>query len=219
MKQLNTALAFASAAFASLAGLPALTLLATPSYAGSAVEVSETSPQDMINDVSTRLFAALDSNRAAIRKNPEAINPLIDQILLPHFDAEYATQLVLARHWTEASAEQRQHFIAAFHSALLRTYGGALTNVTADRMRVLPYRGAADAEQATVHTEVIRDSGSVVHVDYRLRKTAEGWKAFDVIIEGISYVRSYRTDLDSEIAAKGLDAVIARMEKQTLSAS
>jgi phospholipid transport system substrate-binding protein len=213
MNTMNKALAFASAVLASLA------LLATPALGATAAEVSQAGPQDMISDVSTRLFAALDSNRAALRKNPEAINPLVDQILLPHFDAEYATQLVLARHWTEASAEQRQRFIDAFHSALLRTYGSALSNVTADRMRLLPYRGAPDADQATVHTEVTRDGGNVVHVDYRLRKTPEGWKAFDVIIEGISYVRSYRTDLDSEIAAKGLDAVIARMQKQTLSAS
>jgi len=216
VKNLNKALAFATATFAMLA---ALSMLAMPGYAASTAEPSQTGPQEMISDVSTRLFSALDSNRAALRKNPEAINPIVDQILLPHFDAEYATQLVLARHWTEASVEQRQHFIEAFHSALLRTYGSALTNVTADRMKMLPYRGAADVEQATVHTEVTRDNGTVVHVDYRLRKTAEGWKAFDVIIEGISYVRSYRTDLDSEIAAKGLDAVIARMEKQTLNAS
>lgn len=219
MKSPNKVLAFASVFLAMLASLPALSLLAMPAYAASAAEASQSSPQELINDVSTRLFAALDSNRAALRKNPEAINPIVDQILLPHFDAEYATQLVLARHWSDASAEQRQRFIEAFHSALLRTYGSALTNVTADRMKVLPYRGAPEADQATVHTEVRRDSGDVVHVDYRLRKTPQGWKAFDVIIEGISYVRSYRTDLDSEIAAKGLDAVIARMEKQTLSAS
>lgn len=219
MKHLNKSLALASAAFATLAGMPALTLLATPAYAAPAAEVSQAGPQEMISDVSSRLFAALESNRAALRKSPEAINPIVDRILLPHFDAEYATQLVLARHWSDASAEQRQHFVEAFHSALLRTYGSALINVTADRMRVLPYRGAADANEATVHTEVTRDGGSIVHVDYRLRETPDGWKAFDVIIEGISYVRSYRTDLDSEIAAKGLDAVIARMEKQTLRTS
>jgi phospholipid transport system substrate-binding protein len=219
MKSPNKVLAFASVFLAMLASLPALSLLAMPTHAASATEASPSGPQELITDVSARLFAALGSSRAALRKNPEAINPIVDQILLPHFDAEYATQLVLARHWSDASAEQRQRFIEAFHSALLRTYGSALTNVTADRMKVLPYRGAPDADQATVHTEVTRDSGDVVHVDYRLRKTPEGWKAFDVIIEGISYVRSYRTDLDSEIAAKGLDAVIARMEKQTLSAS
>jgi len=219
VKNLNQAPAFARVVFAALAGFASLIMLATPAYAASAADASQNSPQDMISDVSTRLFAALDAHRAALRKNPEAINPIVDQILLPHFDAEYATQLVLALHWSDASAEQRQKFIEAFHSALLRTYGSALTDVTADRLRVLPYRGDAGAEQATVHTEVTRDSGSVVHVDYRLRKTPEGWKAFDVIIEGISYVRSYRTDLDSEIAAKGLDAVIARMQKQTLGSS
>ena len=83
-------------------------------------------------------------------------------------------------------------------------------------MKVLPFRGDPAAAQVTIRTEVTRSSGGVIPVDYRLRRTADGWKAFDVIIEGISYLRNYRTDLESEIAAKGLDAVIARIEKQGL---
>ena len=83
-------------------------------------------------------------------------------------------------------------------------------------MKVLPFRGDPAAAQVTIRTEVTRSSGGVIPVDHRLRRTADGWKAFDVIIEGISYLRNYRTDLESEIAAKGLDAVIARIEKQGL---
>jgi len=219
MKNLGRALALSLGALAVATSLWALTLLPATVQAAEALAASPGGPQDTINDVSKRLFAALDSNRAALRKHPESIYAIIDQILLPHFDADYATQLVLAQHWRDASPEQRTRFIEAFHSALLRTYGSALIDVTADRLRMLPYRGDPAADQATVHTEVTRDSGSVVHVDYRLRRTPEGWKAFDIVIEGISYVHSYRTDLDSEISAKGLDAVITRMETQTLKAS
>jgi phospholipid transport system substrate-binding protein len=196
-----------------------LVALPTSVQATETTAPTQAGPQDTINDVSKRLFAALDSNRASLRKHPESVYPIIDQILLPHFDADYATQLVLAQHWRDASPEQRQRFIDAFHSAVLRTYGSALIDVTADRVRMLPFRGEPGSDQATVHTEVTRDSGSVVHVDYRLRRTPDGWKAFDIVIEGISYVRSYRTDLDSEISAKGLDAVITRLETQPLKAS
>ena len=201
-----------------LAPFAALVVLLLPGAVVAATEAASTEPsaQDVMIDVSTQLFAALDSNRAAIRRNPEAVYPLVDQTVFPHFDVDYATQLVLAQHWREATPEQRQRFVAAFYHALLRTYGSALADATADRLKVLPFRGDPGAPQATVRTQVTRSGGTVVPVDYRLRRTPEGWKAFDVVIEGISYVRNYRADLDAEISAKGLDAVIQRIETQGL---
>jgi phospholipid transport system substrate-binding protein len=219
MNMLSRTIALSLATLVLSSGPPVAAAAPAPVQASDPAVLSEANPQDLINEVSKRLFAALESNRTAIHQHPESIYPIVDQILLPHFDAEYATQLVLAQHWRDASPEQRQRFIEAFHSALLHTYGSALSDVTSDRMRLLPYRGEAGAQQATVHTEVTRDNGTVVHVDYRLHRTTEGWKAFDVVIEGISYVHSYRTDLDSEIAAKGLDSVIERMKTHALTAS
>ena len=203
---------------APMAALATLAVLLLPGAARAGVEGTSTdaSAQDVMVDVSTRLFAALDSNRAAIRRDPQAVYPLVDQTVFPHFDVDYATQLVLAQHWREATPEQRQRFVAAFYRALLHTYGSALADATADRLKVLPFRGDPGAAQATVRTQVTRSSGTVVPVEYRLRKTPEGWKAFDVVIEGISYVRNYRADLDAEISAKGLDAVIHRIETQGL---
>ena len=186
-------------------------VLAAPSES-----TAEPTPQDAIVGVSTRLFQALDANRAAIQKNPDAVLPLVDKILLPQFDVDYAAQLVLARHWAEATPEQRTRFIHAFYGALVRTYATALADATADRLRILPFRGDASAPQVTVRTEVTRSTGTVVPVDYRLRHTADGWKAFDVVVEGISYVRNYRTDFDAEISARGLDALTTRIETQGL---
>jgi phospholipid transport system substrate-binding protein len=170
-------------------------------------------PQELMDDVSKRMLAALDENRAAIRKDPSKVYPIVDRILLPHFDTDYAAQLVLAQHWRTATPEQRRRFVNALYNALLRTYGGALTDFTADRLRLLPFRGDPAATQATVRSVVTRANGQEVPVDYRLRKTANGWKAFDVVIEGISYVRNYRNDLGAEVSQRGLDAVIARFEK------
>jgi phospholipid transport system substrate-binding protein len=202
------------AAIATLLGPPAMATPAAATVASAAVPSAD--PQSVMLDVSTRLFAALDSNRAAIRRNPDAVFPLVDRIVLPHFDVEYATQLMLAQHWHTATAEQRQRFVDTFYRALMHTYGTALADATSDRLRILPFRGDLDAQQVTVRTQVTRSSGSVIPVDYRLHRTPDGWKAFDVMIEGISYVRNYRADLDAEIAAKGLDAVIHRIETQGL---
>jgi phospholipid transport system substrate-binding protein len=205
-------------ALAMVIGSSAIASSSLPAAAPAATAVSsiERDPQAVMIDVSTRLFAALDSNRAALRRSPEAVYPIVDEIVFPHFDVEYATQLVLAQHWRTATPEQRQHFIDAFYHALLRTYGSALADATADRLKVLPFRGDTSAPQVTVRTEVTRSSGTAVPIEYRLHRTPDGWKAFDVVIEGISYVRNYRSDLDAEISAKGLDAVIHRIETQGL---
>jgi len=176
------------------------------------------SPQDLMDSVSKQMFNALDANRAAIKKDAEKAYPLVDAILLPHFDAQYTARLVLATHWTAASADQRSRFVQAFYHSLVRLYGSAIAGFTADRLTLLPFRGDPAASDATVRTLVRRDSGATIPVDYRLHKTAAGWMAYDVIIEGISYVKNYRTDLGSEIDAKGLDAVIGRLERDGLSA-
>jgi phospholipid transport system substrate-binding protein len=214
----RAALGLVLVALALVVGSPAIASSPLPAAAPAATEASsiERDPQAVMIDVSTRLFAALDSNRVALRRNPEAVYPIVDQIVFPHFDVEYATQLVLAQHWRTATPEQRQQFIDAFYHALLRTYGSALADATADRLKVLPFRGDPSAPQVTVRTEVTRSSGGAVPVDYRLHRTPDGWKAFDVVIEGISYVRNYRADLDAEISARGLDAVIHRIETQGL---
>lgn len=176
-------------------------------------------PQQLMNDVAKRMLDALDQSRAAIKKNPSKVYPIVGDILLPHFDTDYAAQLVLAQHWRTATPDQRKRFVAALYNALLKTYGGALADFTADRLKILPFRGDPTATQATVRTVVTRSNGQEIPVDYRLRKTADGWKAFDVVIEGISYVRNYRNDLGSEVSQKGLDAVIARLEKDGLDVS
>ena len=135
-------------------------------------------------------------------------------MLLPHFDSEYAARLVLGQTWRTATPEQRKRFVDAFYHSLLHNYGNALLEFTADRFVILPYRGDPGETTATVRTEVKKSTGEKVPVNFSLRKTDEGWKAWDVVIEGISYVKSFRTDFGAEIQQKGLDEVIARLEKE-----
>jgi phospholipid transport system substrate-binding protein len=104
--------------------------------------------------------------------------------------------------------------VDAFYHSLLNNYGTALLDFTADRLKVLPYRGDAAANSATVRTQVRKNDGTIVAVNYSLHRTARGWMAWDVAIEGISYVKSFRDDFGAEIDARGVDALIARLEKQ-----
>lgn len=172
------------------------------------------SPDKVVDSVARQVLADLDKNRALYRKDAAELRKMIDKYLLENFDTEYAARLVLAKNWRTATPEQRKQFIDAFYQSLLQSYGNSLLDFTADRLKILPYQGKAEDTTATVRSEIRRDNGSKVPVNYTLRKTANGWKAFDVTIEGISYVKSFRTDFGTEIEQKGLDAVIKRLQTQ-----
>ena len=180
--------------------------------AAAAGSVPGPGPQELIETAATRMLNALDADRAAAQSNPARVRKLVDEILLPHFDTDYTARLVLGKHWRNANPEQRQRFIDAFYQSLLRNYGTSLAEFTADRMTILPFRGNLDSGQATVRTEVRRSDGTRVPVSYSMRATPGGWKAWDVTIEGISYVHNLRNDVGTEVNQRGLDAVIARLD-------
>jgi phospholipid transport system substrate-binding protein len=158
------------------------------------------------------MLGDLDKDRDAYRRDPSKVGHLVDKYLLPHFDTEFSARLVLGQHWRTATPEQRKQFIDAFYHSLLNNYGNALTDFTADRLKIFPTKVDPDATRATVRTEVKRSNGDRVSVNYYLHKTPEGWKAWDVVIDGISYVNSYREDFGAQIDAQGIDAVIKRLQ-------
>jgi phospholipid transport system substrate-binding protein len=193
-------LALASGAYAAD---PPATPPAAPSTLG---------PQELVENSAKRMLVELDANRAMYAKDPAKLDALVANVLLPNFDTEYAARLVLGQTWRTATPEQRKRFVDAFYHSLLRNYGAALVDFTADRFVILPYKGDPNDTTATVRTEVKRSSGDKVPVNFSLRKVDGVWKAWDVVIEGISYVKSFRTDFGSEIQQKGLDEVINRLE-------
>ncbi len=193
-----------------------LTALAVGAHAADAPapNASTLSPQQLVENSAKRMLQELDANRAMYKADPAKLDALVGNVLLPNFDTEYAARLVLGQSWRTATPEQRKRFVDAFYHSLLRNYGAALVDFTADRFVILPYKGDPGDTTATVRTEVKRASGDKVPVNFSLRKTPDGWKAWDVVIEGISYVKSFRTDFAAEIQQKGLDDVINRLEKE-----
>ena len=188
----------------------------TPTPESKAVDAS--GPSQLIETSANTLLKGIDARRNEFRKDPTGLYELVANTLLPHFDTPYAAQLVLGKHWRDASTEQRKRFVEAFYQSLLYTYGDAMIDFTADRLRVLPTKVTPADERATVRTEIKRSNGTTVQVNYTLRKVNEVWKAWDVVIDGISYVKSYREDYGAEVDQKGLDAVIARLEAKANSA-
>jgi len=174
-------------------------------------------PDQVVRSVAGDLLADLNKSRDQYRKDPAQLHKLIDKYFLNNFDTEYAARRVLAKHWREASPEQRKQFIDAFYQSLVNNYGEAILDFTADRLNILPYKGDPSDTNATVRSEVRRNNGTTVPVNYTLHKTDAGWKAWDVVIEGVSYVKSFQTDFASEIDQKGIDAVIKRLQDQAKS--
>ncbi len=174
-------------------------------------------PQELIQQVSNSLLNDLSANRETYRKDPKKLRELVDKHLLPSFDVEYSARLVLGTNWRTATDAQKNRFVDAFYQSMMRNYGNSMIDFTSDRLTILPYKGEPGSTSATVKTLIKRDSGDPVAVNYSLHATPKGWLAWDVVIEGVSYVKRYKTDFGAEIQQKGLDAVIQRLEDQNAS--
>jgi len=182
-------------------------LLATPSWASN-------DPNALIDGAIVELSAALDGQREVLAEDRAALYALIDEILLPRFDRQYAAQLVLGRHWRVADNDQKSRFVDAFYNAMLRQYADGVLEFQSDQVEVLPFRGDATKQRTMVRTIVKLDDGTKVPVNYGLVMRDSGWLMFDVTIEGVSYVRNFRAELDAEIRAESLDVVIERFERE-----
>ena len=170
-------------------------------------------PYDVVKTAAEGMLRDLDANRAEYRKDPSKVAALVDKYLLPNFDVETSARAVLGLHWRTATPDQRKRFVDAFYHSLLNNYGAALSEFTSDKLKIFPANVDPGSDRASVRTEVKRDNGDRIAVNYAMRKTPTGWKAVDVNIDGISYVKSYHDDFDAQIDQQGMDAVISRLEK------
>jgi phospholipid transport system substrate-binding protein len=172
------------------------------------------SPNSVIEESVAVLTEKLDGRKAELAADRPALYELIDSILLPRFDRKFAAQAVLAKHWRTASSEQRERFIEAFYQALMRRYADGVLEFDPNRITILPFRGDDSKKRTKVRTTVELDDGSKVAVDYDLVKRESDWLVFNVVVEGVSYIRNFRAELDSEINSTSLDEVITRLEKE-----
>jgi phospholipid transport system substrate-binding protein len=180
--------------------------------AGAALAAPGQTPNQIVEATASELARRIEGRQAELEKNPEALYALVNEVFLPVFDTDYAARLVLGRHSRTATPAQRQAFIDAFYDFLLRSYARYVLRFEKDKVKILPPgRSQPGGDRALVLTRMVLADGKQIPVDYSLRQTPDGWKAFDVRIEGVSYVQNYRSQFDAEIAQKGLDAVIARI--------
>ena len=172
-------------------------------------------PNQVVQTLVDDLGRTMEARRDELGKNRDELLKTIDGIVLPHFDIDYASLLVLGQNARAATPAQRARFAKAMYNSITHRYAEGLLKYTEGRVRVLPFQGELNDKRTLVRTQVVLYDGKVVPVDYAFRKTSSGdWKAYDVIIEGISYVTNYRNQVAAEIAKSGLDALTARLESQ-----
>jgi phospholipid transport system substrate-binding protein len=172
-------------------------------------------PDAVVQGIADDLGKAIEGHKDELKADHDKLIKLIDGILLPRFDIDYASILVLGQYARTATPEQRARFAKAFYNSIAHRYAEGLLNYTRGAVRVLPTKGEMSDKRTIVRTEVVLDDGKRVSVDYAFHKTKEGdWKAYDVIIEGISYITNYRNQVGAEIQKSSIDALITRLETQ-----
>ena len=182
-----------------------LGVAASPTWAASPVEV--------ITEAVELLTEGLNARRDEFVEDNDALYAFIDSILLPRFDREFAAGAVLGKHWRTATDEQKNRFIEAFYSSLVHRYADGILEFDTDRVEILPFRGASK-RTATVKTNVRLDDSTKIPVHYTLVNRDDKWRMFNVTIEGVSYIRNYKMEMESQIRDSGLEKVIQRLETE-----
>ncbi|TDJ46130.1 MAG: ABC transporter substrate-binding protein [Gammaproteobacteria bacterium] len=179
-----------------------------------AEEEPSTTPVAVVERTASKLQEKLAGQQKYYAANADELYALVDEVLLPNFDIEYAGKLVLGKsHWLAATEKQRTRFIDAFYSFLIKTYAKGVLEFDQEHLVILPEPNfSKDGRKAMVFTELIIDGGDNIQVNYSVRQTNGRWKIYDVRIEGVSYIQNYRSQFNAEITARGIEAVIKRLE-------
>lgn len=184
-----------------------------------AAQAEMVAPDELIRTTAEDVLEIVRQDKDIQAGNQQKILALVDAKVLPHFDFVRMTQLAVGKHWRSATKEQKQALVTEFRNMLVRTYTKAFTVYRDQKIEFKPFRMAADADEVTVKTAIIKPGQPPVPVDYEMRKTADGWKAFDVIIEGVSMVTSYRGTFDTQIQQSGIDGLIRMLADKNVSAA
>ena len=174
---------------------------------------AEDNPQAIVESTLEDVRNAIETRNEEFRDDEALLFSEVERLFLPTFDVGYSAKLVLGRAGRDATPEQRTRFAKALYKALIKKYAGYLLDYTDVNVEFLPFRGDSAAKRVRVRSRFILEDGQKAPVDYLLHRTKEGkWKAYDVSVEGISYVTNYRNQFSREIAAEGLESVIERLE-------
>jgi phospholipid transport system substrate-binding protein len=189
-------------------------LLAAGSSFAQAAVASTAAPDALVRDLSNDVLNAIRADKALAAGDPNRVQQLVDEKVLPYVDFPKMTRLAVGRGWRQATPEQRTALTREFRSLLVRTYSGALSQVQDHKVELRPFRAQPGDTDVLVRTNIVASRGDPIQIDYRLEKVDAGWKIYDVNILGVWLVENYKTQFASEINANGVDGLIKTLTER-----
>jgi phospholipid transport system substrate-binding protein len=174
----------------------------------------ETSPEQLVQKVTDEVLAAIKADKQLAAGDKQKALKLAEEKVLPYIDFEEATRLAVGRAWAKATPEQKKKLVGEFRSMLVRTYSNALTGYEGQTLKVLPSRGKQDPQDTTVRTQYLRQGAPPLPIDFQMRKTDAGWKVYDITVEGVSLVLTYRSEFDAVMKQEGIEGLVKRLAQK-----
>ena len=183
----------------------------------SAISFAET-PDELVKRTAEDVLAVVKTDKDIQAGNQEKIFALAEEKILPNFNFDRVSRMVLGKNWTKATADQKTAFQTEFRTLLLRTYATALSKYKNQTIEYKPLRMEDGANVASVKTSILQPGGQPIGVDYSLERKGEIWKVYDIVIEGVSLVTNYRSQFAQEIRTNGLDSLIKKLADKNAAA-
>jgi phospholipid transport system substrate-binding protein len=188
-------------------------LLAFPVFA------QELGPEELVKKITADVLESIKSDKQLAAGDRQKAIKLAEEKILPHVDFEEATRLAVGRSWAQASPEQKKRLVTEFRNMLVRTYSNAIQPYEGQQMKVMPVRMKPGDTEVTVQNQFIRSGAQPVKIDYSMRKTEKGWKIYDIVVEGVSLVLTYRSEFDAVVKQNGIDGLIKRLAQKNTPAA
>src|SRR5688572_2771281 len=171
----------------------------------------ELGPEALVKKMTAEVMEAIKTDKQLAAGDRQKALKLAEEKILPHVDFEEATRLAVGRSWSQASAEQKKRLTDEFRRMLVRTYSSAVSAYQGQTMKVLPVRMKPGDTEVTVRNHYNRPGSKPVQIDYSMRKTDGGWKIYDIVVEGVSLVLTYRSEFDAVVKQEGIDGLVKRL--------
>ena len=175
----------------------------------------EQSPEALVRQITSDVLEAIRNDTALQAGDRQKALALAEAKVLPHLDFQEMTRLAAGRVWNTATAAQREQLVSAFRAMLVRTYANAINVYRGQTMQVETARVQPDVNEATVRNRYLSPGRPATPVDYQMRKTAGGWKVYDIVVDGISLVLTYRSQFEDGARKGGIDGLIKSMQDKT----
>jgi len=180
--------------------------------AAASVRAQDIAPEVLVKTTTDDIVANIRKDKE-LTKDAQKLQALVDAKVLPHFNFTRMTMLAVGRPWRDATPAQREELVKQFRTLLVRTYSTALEQYSSQTIEVKPTAKSSDTD-ATVRMQINQPGGQPIPMDYRMEKTPQGWKVYDVSVEGVSIVTTYRSTFAAEVGKGGIDGLIKTITEQ-----